>query len=375
MDPMTGGVRALVGGRDWEQSQFNRATQALRQPGSAFKPFIYAAALEKGRSPNYTVSDGPLSIAMGDGTVWSPRNYGGDYGGPTTLRAGLRHSRNMVAIRLGRETGIGAVRDVAKRSGIETRIPGYPSVYLGSAGVVPLQLISAYAPFANGGFRVEPRFVTRVEDNQGRLLWEPPHYPRPAMNPATAWIMTDMLREVVDRGTGYNARNPAVGNLPYTIPAAGKTGTTNDATDVWFVGYTPELLAGVWIGMDQPRTILRGATGGGISVPVWAKVMHAAYDGREPPAEWTRPPGVVTRRISGGRAVTADCPYVWGGSYTDVFVAGAAPEPTCQMPERRVDPTPQLPGTPIFPGQRRGVPRPDQYVNPAPSPSRTPERP
>lgn len=368
MDPGTGAVRALVGGRDFEQSQFNRATQALRQPGSAFKPFVYAAALEKGRSPLYRVSNAPLTI--GD---WSPRNYTGEYGGATTLRQALKTSQNMVAIRLGREVGIEGVRSVAKRTGIDTKIPGYAPVYIGAASVYPLELISAYATFANGGMQVEPRFVTRVEDHTGRLLWEPPQYPKPVMDPAVSWLMTDMLREVVDRGTGYNARNPEVGNLPYTIPAAGKTGTTNDATDNWFVGYTPDLLAGVWLGFDQPKRILYGATGGSFAVPVWADIMRTAYEGREPPREWPRPPGVVERRISyaTGRAVTRDCPYA-GGVYTDYFVASAAPTPGCEAPrpvDPFVDPTPHLPGRPVFPGQPR-VPRPEDYIQ-RPPPQQT----
>ncbi|MGI9190403.1 MAG: penicillin-binding protein 1A [Longimicrobiaceae bacterium] len=365
LDPGTGKVLAMVGGRDFRQSQFNRATQALRQPGSAFKPFVYAAALEHGRSPNSTISDQPLSIRVGD-EWWSPRNYGNRYAGSISLRSALRNSKNMAAIRLGRETGMAAVRDVAKRSGIETRIPGYPSAYIGAGAVRPLELIAAYAAFANGGYRVEPRYVTRVEDSSGRLLWEPPSHPRAAMDPAVAWLLTDMLREVVDRGTAYGARNPEVGGLSYDIPAAGKTGTTNDATDVWFVGYTPDLVAGVWLGMDQPRTILAKATGGGLAVPVWADIIGAAYSDRPAPESWPRPPGVVARRMSGRRAVTADCPWV-GGTYTDLFVANAAPDPTCEPPERSVDPTPQLPGFPIQPGERRGVPRPDQYKNPPPS--------
>ncbi|MBV9775282.1 MAG: transglycosylase domain-containing protein, partial [Gemmatimonadetes bacterium] len=159
MDPGTGVIRAMVGGRDFGQSQFNRATQALRQPGSAFKPFVYAAALEKGRSPLYSVADEPFSLALSDGTVWSPKNYDGHYSGYITLRSALRNSKNMVAIRLGREVGIQAVRSVAQRAGIATRIPGYPSVYIGSAAVYPVDLISAYATFANGGYRVEPQYV------------------------------------------------------------------------------------------------------------------------------------------------------------------------------------------------------------------------
>ncbi|HEX2091828.1 MAG TPA: PBP1A family penicillin-binding protein [Longimicrobiaceae bacterium] len=369
LEPGTGVVKAMVGGRNFEHSQFDRATQALRQPGSAFKPFVYAAALEKGRSPLYSVSDAPFSLAMSDGSVWAPKNYDGKYGGHTTLRAGLRNSKNMVAIRLGREVGIQAVRGVAERTGVGTRIPGWPSVYIGSAGVYPMDMIAAYAAFANGGFRVEPRYVVRVEDNRGRLLWEPPVDLARALDPAVSWILTDMLREVVDRGTGWPARDPAVGNLSYDIPAAGKTGTTNESTDVWFVGYTPDLLAGVWVGLDSPRTIMPGATGGLIAVPVWARVMRTAYAGRRPPAEWPRPPGVVTRRVSGGRALTPDCP--WGGGYTDVFAARFAPAPSCEppavLPERLVDPTPHLPGRPVFPGQPR-VPTPADIIGGVPSP-------
>ncbi|HEX5727543.1 MAG TPA: PBP1A family penicillin-binding protein [Longimicrobiaceae bacterium] len=371
MDPGTGVVKALVGGRDFRQSQFNRATQALRQPGSAFKPFVYAAALERGRSPHYTVSDAPIVTHYSDGTVWAPKNYDGKYGGPMTLRAGLRNSRNMVAIRLGRETGIEAVRSVAQRAGLTTPIPGYPSVYIGAAAVYPLELVGAYAAFANGGYRVKPRFVVRVEDHQGRLLWQATEPPRQTIDPGVSWILTDMLREVVDRGTGYPARNPAVGNLSYDIPAAGKTGTTNDATDVWFVGYTPDLLAGVWLGLDHPRTIMGGATGGTLAVPVWARVMRTAYRGKEPPRPWRRPSQVVALQVSGGRVIASDCPY--GGGTTDYFARKHAPEATCiepePLPERFVDPTPELPGRPVFPGQPR-VPRPEDYVRPPPQPER-----
>ena len=364
MDPGTGIVRAMVGGRDFSQSQFNRATQALRQPGSSFKPFVYTAALEKGRSPMYEVADEPISIPTGDGTYWTPKNYDGRYSGYIPMRTGLKFSKNMVAIRLGREAGIEAVRSVAARTGISTRIPGYPSVYIGAAAVYPVQLVAAYAAFANGGYRVAPRYVVRVEDHKGRLLWEPPRYPEPALEPGVAWIMTNMLRDVVDHGTGYPARDPEVGGLSYDIPAAGKTGTTNDNTDLWFVGYTPELLAGVWIGLDHPQTVISGATGGTLAVPVWARVMRRFYLGRKPPKEWARPSDVVVRRVSGGRVLSANCG--WGG-VEDYFAARFAPEPSC--PERAaapqfVDPTPELPGRPVFPGQPR-VPRPEDIIGPA----------
>jgi penicillin-binding protein 1A len=362
LDPATGLVRAMVGGRDFRQSQFNRATQALRQPGSSFKPFVFAASLEHGKSPNQGISDGPISISIGS-EVWSPKNYDGSYGGWTTLRSALRNSRNLATIRLGRATGIDNVRALAKRAGLDTRIPGYPSVYIGSAGVYPLDMMAAYASFANGGWKVEPRYVARVENHRGELLWQPAPPPARAMEPGIAWIMTDMMREVVDRGTGYLARDPSVGNLSYDVPAAGKTGTTNDNTDVWFVGYTPDLLAGVWLGFDTPRPIMGGATGGTLAVPVWARVMRRAYLGRKPPEAWRRPADVVTRRVSGGTVLAEDC----GGGSPDLFAARHVPEAGCPRYEPPapvfVDPTPELPGRPVFPGQPR-VPRPEDFVTP-----------
>jgi penicillin-binding protein 1A len=366
MDPHTGAVLAMVGGRDFQHSQFNRATQALRQPGSAFKPFVYAAALERGRSPGYQVSDSPIMIPQSDGSTWVPRNYSGEYEGFMSLRAGLRNSKNMVAIRLGQEVGVEAVSDVARRAGIGTPIPPYPSIFIGSAGVYPLDMIAAYAPFTNGGTRVEPRFISRIEDREGRLLWEPAEPPLPALQPAVAWILTDMLREVVDRGTAYGVRNPAVGALPYEIPAAGKTGTTNDNTDVWFVGYTPDLVAGVWLGMDRPATITSGATGGGLAVPVWAQVVRSYYETHEVPQPWERPPGVITLNVSRwtGTAVSDDCPYAMDAA-PDYFLAAAAPNPGCEPPRMWEDPQPHLPGRPVFPGEPR-VPGVRDYIDTIP---------
>jgi penicillin-binding protein 1A len=362
MDPHTGDILAMVGGRDFRDSQFNRATQALRQPGSAFKPFVFAAALEKGRSPLYHLADAPIFLTLPDGQTWAPRNYAGDYEGNMSLREALKRSKNMVAIRLGQEVGVEAVQDVSRRAGIDTPVPSYPSVFIGAAAVYPLDMIAAYASFANGGFQIEPRYILRIEDSEGRMLWEPAPAPKVAFAPSVAWILTDMMREVVDGGTGYGARNPAVGNLSYDIPAAGKTGTTNDATDVWFVGYTPDVLAGVWIGMDQPQTIAGRATGGGFAVPIWARVVRKYYEEREAPEPWERPADVAVRRISRwtGTAVTDDCPYSVG-SVPDYFVAEAAPVPGCDPPQLRGDPQPHLPGRPLLPGQPR-VPQPEDFV-------------
>ncbi|HEX6925848.1 MAG TPA: PBP1A family penicillin-binding protein [Longimicrobiaceae bacterium] len=363
LDPTTGAVRALVGGRDFEHSQFNRATQALRQPGSAFKPFVYAAAIEKGRSPLSLVHDVPISVRQPDGTYWSPKNYDGTIGGTMTMREALRQSRNLATIRLGQEVGMTAVRNVARRAGLETPIPDYPSVYIGAAAVHPIDLVAAYGTFANAGLRVSPRFIRRIEDRNGEVLWEPTSAPTPALPPGLAWIVTDMLREVVDRGTGYNVRNPAVGNIPYDIPVAGKTGTTNSNTDVWFIGYTPDLLAGVWLGFDEPKTITSGATGGGFAVPVWARVVRKYYENHEVPRPWERPSGVIVRDISTltGRPVTEDCPFAVS-TRPDFFLASSAPEPGCGSPEEFVDPTPWLPGRPVVPGQPR-VPRPEDFID------------
>ena len=362
MEPGSGEVLAMVGGRDFDHSQFNRATQALRQPGSAFKPFVYAAALERGRSPLSLVHDVPLSVRQPDGSFWSPRNYDGTLGGTMTMRAALRQSKNLATIHLGEEVGVDGVRNLAQRAGITTPIPSYPSVHIGAAGVYPIDLVAAYATLANAGMRVEPRFIRRIEDRDGELLWEPTAPPAPALDPGLAWIITDMMREVVDRGTAYNVRNPAVGNLSYDVPAAGKTGTTNNNTDVWFIGYTPDLVAGVWLGFDDPRSIASGATGGGFAVPVWARVVRKYYEDHAVPPAWERPEGVVTREISSwtGKPMTEGCPYA-GSMVPDYFLASSVPEPGCSPPDMVEDPTPWLPGRPVAPGPR--VPQPEDFIN------------
>jgi len=357
INPLSGDVLAMVGGRNFQHSQFNRATQALRQPGSSFKPFVFAAALENGKSPLYRVSDQPLLVTLADGQSWVPRNYSGDYEGDLTLRETLKRSKNIATIRLGQQIGTAPVANLAARAGLETPIPDYPSVYIGAAAVYPLDLISAYAAFANGGTRVEPRFISRIEDASGRILWEPRPVKSIAFSPAVSWIMTDMMREVVDGGTGAAVRS--VGGLPYSIPAAGKTGTTNDATDVWFVGYTPDVLTGVWIGMDQPQSISGGATGGGFAAPVWARIVRKYYEEHEHPQAWARPEDVAVRQISRwtGLAVTEDCPYIIG-SVADYFVEDTAPEPGCQAPQIGGGPQPPVLGRPLSPGITPGLPRP-----------------
>jgi penicillin-binding protein 1A len=325
LDVRSGEVRALVGGRDFEQSEFDRASQAVRQPGSAFKPFVYLAALERGHPPTERLQDAPVRLAISRGRYWEPRNYTGRYEGPMTLRNALARSKNIVTVRLAEEIGRPAVAREARDLGISTDIPDYPATTLGAAGVRPLELVTAYAAFGNGGYRVRPHFVRRIEDRDGRVLWEAPVGRTRVVDPAAAFVLTSMLRDVVDRGTGTAVR--AVG---FRGPAAGKTGTTNGATDVWFVGYTPELVAGVWMGLDRPQTIVRGGTGGELAAPVWGRLMKRIYAGREMPAPWPRPGGVVsaTADRQTGEVVGAGCP-AGGATYTEYFVNYAPARGAC----------------------------------------------
>jgi 1A family penicillin-binding protein len=322
----TGEVRALVGGRNWNDSKFDRATQALRQPGSAFKPFVYLAALERLRSPVHQVDDSPLRMEIPGAGVWEPRNFGDRYDGMVTLREALTRSKNTATVRLAQEVGIGPAVRYAHDLGITTDLPEFPATALGAADVRPLELVASYAAFGNGGQRVEPHFVSRVEDRNGRVIWQAAPQRRQAVNPAAAFVLTTILRDVVDRGTGT-----AVRGAGFNGPAAGKTGTTNDNTDVWFVGYTPDLVAGVWIGFDQPRSIIRGASGGTLAAPVWGRIMRRAYQDRPMPEPWQPPSGVVTEEVERGTGILvgSDCP-ARGPTYTEYF-AGSPPRGLCPM--------------------------------------------
>jgi penicillin-binding protein 1A len=332
LDPSTGDVRALIGGRDFKDSKFNRATQALRQAGSTFKPFVYAAAVAHGITAANVMYDAPLAVDLDDGTVYAPKNYDPDFRGPLTLREALKFSVNTIAVKLGLDIGLEAVAQTAREYGISTPVPPYPSTSIGAPSVIPLELTAAYTVFANAGTYVEPRFITRVTDSQGRVLWETQPTSRQVADPQVAAIVRDLMRTVVDNGTGYPARNPAQGDLPYTVPAAGKTGTTNDATDVWFVGFTPNLLATVWFGFDRPRRILPGAAGGQYAGPVWGQFMRRVYF--EQPAElpvpppWGFPEGVVARQVDrrSGKLASEFCA---GEVYTEYFVEGTEPTDVC----------------------------------------------
>ncbi len=280
MEPGTGDVRAMVGGLDWSRSQFNRVTQAYRQPGSAFKPLIYAAAMDRGFTPASIVVDAPVSYRVGPGQVWSPQNFEKKFFGPTSLRQALTKSRNVVTVKLVSSMGLNYLLSYLPRFGFTRPFPRNLSIALGTAEVTLLELTEAFGVFANLGMRVEPRFISKITGVSGEVIEDAPVLRRPAISPDTAYVMTSMLRNVVERGTG---RRAAIDR-----PAAGKTGTTNDQRDVWFIGYTPRLIAGVWVGYDQQKTLGPKETGGRAAAPIWSDFMRHAL-ANEPPLDFPVP--------------------------------------------------------------------------------------
>ncbi|MCH2240353.1 MAG: penicillin-binding protein 1A [Aquabacterium sp.] len=294
MEPDTGRIRALVGGFDYAKNKFNHVTQAWRQPGSSFKPFIYSAALEKGFTPATMVNDAPLFFDAGTtgSQPWEPKNYDGKFEGPMTLRRALAKSKNMVSIRVLRSIGAGYAQDWITRFGFEAdKHPAYLTMALGAGSVTPLQMVDAYATFANGGYRVNPMLVTRVTDARGKLLAQVQPQPLDeslrTIDARNAFVMSSLLQEVTRSGTA--ARAQATLKRPDLY---GKTGTTNDSMDAWFAGYTRRLAAVVWIGYDTPQKLGDRETGGGLSLPVWIDYMSYALRG-VPVEEPGVPPGLV----------------------------------------------------------------------------------
>ncbi|MCA0176716.1 MAG: penicillin-binding protein 1A [Proteobacteria bacterium] len=294
MQPETGAIAAMVGGFDFGRNKFNHATQAWRQPGSAFKPFIYSAALEKGFGPATIVNDGPLFFSAGatGSQPWEPKNYDGKFEGPMPLRRALAKSKNMVSIRVLQAIGVGYGRDWVTRFGFDReRHEPYLTMALGAGSVTPMQMAVGYSVFANGGYRMAPVLIARVTDTQGKLLYETqlaaPTEAQRAIDARNAFIMDSLLQEVARSGTA--ARAQATLKRPDLY---GKTGTTNDAMDAWFVGFGPSRVAAVWIGYDNPRKLGDRETGGGLSLPVWIDYMGTALAG-VPVAEKTAPPGVA----------------------------------------------------------------------------------
>lgn len=304
MDPHTGRVLALVGGFSYAQSEFNRATQAMRQPGSAFKPFVYAAALDNGYSPASVVLDAPIQLVSG-GELWQPKNYGGGSAGPSTLRLGIERSRNLMTVRLAKDMGMNLVAEYAERFGIYDEMPPLLAMSLGSGETTVLRMISAYAVLANGGKAIKPSLVDRIQDRYGKTVykheqricdaclveeWQSQDEPEivdnrnQVLDPMTAFQITSMLEGVVTRGT-------AASSVKLDRPTAGKTGTTNEEKDAWFVGYTPNLVAGVFIGFDTPTPMGRGSTGGQLAAPIFNEFMTAALKDTVP-SDFRVPPGL-----------------------------------------------------------------------------------
>lgn len=326
LEAKTGYIRAMVGGRDWESSKFNRVTQAFRQAGSTFKPIVFSAAIRAGYPLSTMVEDAPITIEMPEGQEpWEPQNYDNQFEGLMTMRRGLYRSRNTVAVRVGQMIGADAVISEAADFGITTPIPPVPSIFIGAATLSPLELISAFTTFANLGTRTEPQAILRVEDRQGNIVWEPGIRTVPVLDSVQAWVITDALRDVVRRGTAWNA----TAGQGFTVPAGGKTGTTNDGFDVWFIGFTPDLVAGFWMGFDQPQKIKGNATGGVLTAPAWTAMMREIYERRTVPAPWAKPDGVVERSIdeTTGELATPFCPVDL--LRTEYFVPGTEPHQPC----------------------------------------------
>lgn len=274
IDNATGDIKAMVGGRDFNLSKFNRATQALRQVGSSFKPYVYTAAIDQGASPDDTIVDAPVTFQTASGP-YTPHNYDSKFEGTITLRRALAQSRNIPALKIADRIGIKTVIDYAHRFGITSNIPAYLPVALGSAEITPLEQTSAFSVFPNDGVRVAPRYIIKVTDYEGRILEETFSDIKDVISSRTARIMTSMLREVVLHGTGV-----AAAKMPY--PLAGKTGTTNDFTDAWFVGFSPSLTCAVWIGYDEKKSLGAKETGGHAALPIWIDFMSVALAGKDP---------------------------------------------------------------------------------------------
>ncbi len=326
MDPRTGAVLAMVGGRDFDDSKFNRATQALRQPGSTFKPILYSTAIQAGYPPSYLLDDEPLAVPQIDGTDWTPQNFDLKFEGRMTLRRAFYQSRNVPAIRMGMQLGEQNVIDEARRFGITTPIPPYPSIHIGAADVYPIELISAYSTFATLGTRASPIGITRVESADGKVLWQQNPKLSTILTPQQAWLMVDMMKDVITRGSARGS----VGQY-FHLPAGGKTGTTNDGADVWFIGYTADLVAGVWIGLDKPAKIKANAQGGLLAAPAWTSFMTEVYRRKPAPPDWPRPEGIVSRDIDFTTNMLRN-PYCPAADVmTEVYIAGTEPTQPCDV--------------------------------------------
>ena len=327
VDPASGDVRALVGGRNYATSPFDRVF-ALRQPGSAIKPLVYAAAIADSIPPNAIIPDTALSIPMPSGPNYQPGNADGQFLGPMTLHEALVRSRNPVAVQLGMRVGIDTIAALAQRLGLSSPVALVPSSAIGASAVRPLELVTAYTAFANLGAVVQPRLITRIDDPAGRPAYAAPPAPlTPVLDARVAFMVRRMMQDVADRGTGAAARQA----VPSAIPVAGKTGTTNDNADVWFVGMTPDLVGAVWLGFDQPTTIAPGAAGGSLAAPIWGQMVaryYASLGTRTPAANpfWDAPPpGLVYAELDRDTGALADSTTRADRRYVEFFLPGTEP--------------------------------------------------
>jgi penicillin-binding protein 1A len=337
MDPWTGRVLAMVGGFSFDQSQFNRATQAYRQPGSSFKPLVYSAAMDNGYTPSTIVVDAPIEIDQGQGAgIWRPENYStGKYYGPTTLRNALKRSLNTVTVRLAQDVGMPLIGEYSKRFGVYDELPNYLSYALGAGETTVMRMVTAYSMFANGGRRVKATLIDRIQDRYGRTIfrhdarecrgcdapggWK--NQPEPqlidrreqVLDAMTAYQITSMMEDVVQGGTATVMKQ--VGK-----PIAGKTGTTNDLKDVWFIGFSPDMVVGVYVGYDKPRNLGRGATGGNLAAPIAKDFLKLALVDK-PAVPFKVPAGIKLIRVDAKSGMRAGP----SGGILEAFKPGTAP--------------------------------------------------
>jgi penicillin-binding protein 1A len=323
----SGDVLAWVGGRDFHQSRFDRVKSSRRQVGSAFKPFVYAAALRHGHYLSERLSDEPIQVRLGGNRVWEPQNFDQEYDGEVTMRDALARSKNIPTVRLASAVGLKEVAKAAHEAGIRSDIDETPAMPLGTVAVSPLELATAYAAFAGLGQVAAPRFLLRIAAEDGREIFAAPA-PRVehVLDEGIAFLITNVLQEAIERGTGTAVRTSG-----FEATAAGKTGTTNDATDTWFVGYTPRLVAAVWMGFDEPRPIMGLATGGRLAAPVWGRMMVRAPDALRADATWPAPSTVVQAWIDpqSGRPLSEGCRPYDGDALRELFLRTALPEAIC----------------------------------------------
>ena len=336
LDPNTGDILAAVGGIDFVQNPYDRAFFAKRQPGSAIKPLIYAAALEKGYTAGTILNDDPVSYERGNGRKWTPKNFQRKYYGDLSLRQALAYSNNVISVKLLEAMGVPFFVDFASRLGLTLSTANDLTLALGSGEVTLHDLVSSYIPFANGGLRPRSRTIIRIFDRNRRTWTETPLSISAVLSPASAFVTTQMMKDVLTYGTAKTLKSFVVKR-----PAAGKTGTTDDHRDAWFIGYTPQIITGVWVGYDKPRPGGSGFTGGAVCAPVWGRFMRGALAGK-PVADFSKPDTVVGVMIDPetNELATPLCPV----QREEFYIADTQPTKPCGKhgaPDREPAPVPQ----------------------------------